>query len=81
MRTFTISEKLKIVKNLEDYVSRKEAVGERLMDEVRTNRGRVSKVESDLSEILGRSENCSIRNEGTVVYFRQLYLKLDNLTK
>lgn len=81
MRTFTISEKLKIVNNLEDYVSKKETDVERLMDEVNTSRGRLSKVESDLSEILERSENCSIHNEGTVVYFRQLYLKLDNLTK
>lgn len=70
-----------MVNNLEDYVSRKEAMGERFMDEVNTNREKLSKIESDLSEILKRSENCSIRNEDTVAYFRQLYFKLDNLIK
>lgn len=81
MRTFTISEKLKIMNNLEDYVSRKEAVGERLMEEVNTSRGRLSKIESDLSEILERSEKCSISNESTMAHFMNLYLKLDNVVK
>lgn len=76
-----ISEKLKIVNNLEDYVLRKEAVSEKLRDEINTNRGRLSKVESDLSQILERSNNFSICNEDTVDYFRQVYLKFDNVMK
>ena len=81
MRSLNVSQKLKIMKNLEDYALRKEAVVERLGDEVNMSRERLSKIESNLSEILERSENCSIHNEGTLAHVRQLYLKLDNLIK